>query len=133
MKLAALFASPFVRFLAVGGSFSLIYSLTTAALIRFAAAPAFATSVIVYAGCIPLAFLAHKHFAFGAKAARGSAFVLYTATQIASLTVVSFITTRFISHQFWLDTALLLTTSAVAAVGSFVINRFVIFAAKTPD
>jgi putative flippase GtrA len=127
MNWRALYASALLRFLVVGGSFSLIYSLTTAALIRFAAAPPFWASIGVYALCIPLAYLSHKHFAFGAQSARKSAFALYTLTQIASLSAVSFVTTRFITQAFWWDTALLLLTSAIAAVASFAINRFVIF------
>ncbi|WP_054005367.1 GtrA domain-containing protein [Cypionkella psychrotolerans] len=130
MNWRALSQSSLLRFLFVGGSFSLIYSFVTAGLIRFAATPAFATSVAVYILCIPLAFLSHKHFAFGAETTHKSAFVLYTLTQIASLSAVSFITTRLVSHRFWLDVGLFLITSASAAVASFVINRFVIFAGQ---
>ncbi|OYU40075.1 MAG: hypothetical protein CFE33_05785 [Pseudorhodobacter sp. PARRP1] len=130
MTWRALADSSFLRFLLVGGSFSLIYSFATAGLIRFAQTPAFATSVAVYVLCIPLAFLSHKHFAFGAETTHRSAFLLYTLTQIASLSAVSFVTTRLVSHQFWPDVGLFLLTSAVAAVASFVINRFVIFAAE---
>jgi putative flippase GtrA len=129
MKPLTVASSPFLRFLLVGGTFSLIYSVTTAALIR-AGTPPLATSVVVYACCIPLAYLSHKHLAFGVAAARKTAFPLYVLTQVASLTAVSLVTTRFITHRFALDTAILLLTSALAAVGSFLINRFLIFRAQ---
>ncbi|MEO6298967.1 MAG: GtrA family protein [Paracoccaceae bacterium] len=129
MKLSEIFASSFFRFLVVGGTFSVIYSVTTAALIRVAAAPPFATSVVVYLLCIPWAFLAHKHFAFGARNTRKAAFPLYVLTQIVSLAAVAQVTTRFITHHFIIDVGILLLTSAIAAIASFLINRFVIFAA----
>lgn len=120
----------FLRFLLVGGSFSLIYSLTTAALIRFAHTPAFATSVAVYLCCIPPAFLAHKHFAFAVRETRAAALPLYALAQIGSVVAISFVTTRFVTHEFWKDTALMLLTSAIAAVVNYLISRFVIFLAR---
>lgn len=118
----------FLRFLLVGGTFSLIFSATTAALIRFAGTPPFATSVIVYLLCIPAAFQAHKRFAFGVQTVRKAAFVLYVATQVCSLSLVAAITTRYVTQVFWQDTALLLVTSAVAAVLSYLIGRYITFA-----
>lgn len=120
----------FLRFLLVGGSFSLIYSLTTAGLIGFAGTPAFVTSVIVYLLCIPAAYYFQKRFAFGVETARRAAFPLYVATQALGLSIVSGATALFVTHVFWADTLLLLTASAVAAVISFLITRFVTFAPK---
>jgi putative flippase GtrA len=113
----------FVRFMLVGGTSSLIFSATTAALIRFAATPPFATSIVVYLLFIPAAFQAHKRFAFGVENTRKSAFFMYLATQVCSLTLVAAITTRFVTRVFWQDTALFLATSAVAAVLSYLIGR----------
>jgi putative flippase GtrA len=120
----------FVRFLLVGGTFSLFFSVATAALIRFAATPPLATSVIVYVLCIPAVFQAHKRFAFGVQHARKSAFFLYLATQVCSLTFVAAITTRFVTQMFWPDTALFLATSAIAAVLSYLIGRYITFAPR---
>jgi putative flippase GtrA len=120
----------FLRFLLVGGTFSLIFSATTAALIRFAGTPPFATSIIVYMLCIPAAFQAHKRFAFGVQNTRKSAFLVYLATQICSLSLVAAITTRFVTRLFWQDTALLLVTSAVAAMLSYLIGRYITFAPR---
>jgi putative flippase GtrA len=118
----------FFRFLLVGGTVSLIFSATTAGLIRFADTPAFATSVIVYLLCIPAAFAAHKRFAFGVRQARRTAFLIYLATQVCSLSLVAAITTRYVTHVLWRDTALLLLTSAAAAVISYLIGRYITFA-----
>lgn len=121
----------FLRFLLVGGSFSLGYSVTTAALIRFAGAPPFWTSVLVYVASIPLAYTAQRRFAFRIERPRSTAFASYVATQIGSVSLVSAVTTHFVSHQFFHDTLLLLVTSAVAAVVSFIIGRFVTFVPQT--
>jgi putative flippase GtrA len=121
----------FLRFLIVGGTFSLSYSLLTAALINFANAPAFAVTVVVYLLCIPAAFYAQKHVAFRMEHTQGSAFVTYFATQVGSLVIVSAITTRFVTKVFWIDTAILLVTAGSAAVLSYVIGRFITF--RTTD
>ncbi|WP_019954403.1 GtrA family protein [Yoonia vestfoldensis] len=123
----------FIRFVLVGGSFSLGYALITAGLIRFAAAPPLPTSVVVYLLCIPAAFWAQRRIAFRAdQQARGAVWI-YTATQIGSLAVVSVITTRYVTKVFWLDTLLFLVTAGAAAVASFLICRYIIFRTQAPD
>jgi putative flippase GtrA len=118
---------PFGRFLIVGGSVSLSYAVITAGLINFAGTQPFAPSVIVYLFCIPIAFWLQKRFAFAVKKTRKSAFLIYAATQIGSLAVVSAVTTAFIFHDFIKDTALMLITAGCAAVISFLIAKFVAF------
>ena len=117
----------FTRFLVVGGSFSLGYALVTAGLINFANAPALLTSVIVYLLCIPLAFLAQKNFTFRDDQSGKSAMLIYGATQLGSLAVVSAITSRFVTKNFVIDTGLFLVTAGTAAVISYLICRYVIF------
>ena len=117
----------FVRFLAVWGSFSLGYAIVTSALIRFAGAPPLPTSVVVYLLCIPVAFWAQKKIAFRAEQTGKSAIFIYAGTQVASLAVVSTITSRFVTRMFIVDTALFLVTAGAAAVASYLICRFVIF------
>ena len=123
----------FLRFLAVGGSFSLGYAVVTSALIRFADAPPLPTSVIVYLVCIPLAFLAQKKIAFRVDQTGRSAILIYGATQVASLAVVSTITSRFVTRVFIVDTLIFLVTAAAAAVVSYLICRFVIFKPSGSD
>lgn len=117
----------FLRFLAVGGSFSFGYAIVTAALIRFADAPPLLTSVVVYLLCIPAAFWAQKKIAFRADQTGKSAMFIYAATQVASLAVVSTITSRFVTKNFAVDTLIFLVTAGTAAVASYLICRYIIF------
>lgn len=117
----------FFRFLIVGGSFSLIYSLVTAALIGFANTPPLPTIIIVYLFCIPAAFWAQRKIAFRSERSGTSAMLSYGATQLGTLSLVAVITSRFVTKNFYLDTALFLVTSGSAAVVSFLICRYIIF------
>ncbi|EBA13903.1 GtrA family protein [Roseobacter sp. CCS2] len=117
----------FMRFLIVGGSFSLGYALVTAGLINFAEMPPLLTSVMVYLLCIPLAFLAQKKFTFRDGRSGKTAMLIYGATQLGSLAIVSTITSRFVTRNFVIDTALFLATAGMAAVVSYLICRYVIF------
>ncbi|PJI86058.1 putative flippase GtrA [Yoonia maricola] len=117
----------FVRFLAVGGSFSLGYALVTAALISFANAPPLPTSVIVYLLCIPAAFLAQRKFAFRGHQSGRAGFLIYGVTQLGSLVMVSTITSRLVTRNFMIDTGLFLVIAGTAAVVSYLICRYVIF------
>ena len=117
----------FLRFIAIGGRFSFGYAIVTAGLIRFVDAPPLMTSIIVYLICIPLAFVAQRNFAFKAETSGRSAMLIYAATQVGSLVVVSTITSRFVTKTFVFDTGLYLVTAASAAVVSYLICRFVIF------
>lgn len=119
--------SAFWRFLLVGGSFSLGYALTTAALISFVGTPSLSTSVVVYLFCIPAAFWAQKKIAFRADRSGRSAMLIYAATQLASLAIVSTVTTRFVTQNFVYDTGLFLVTAGTAAIVSFLICRYIIF------
>ncbi|MFW5881428.1 MAG: hypothetical protein ACOCTP_02800, partial [Roseicyclus sp.] len=74
-----------VRFLAVGGSFSAAYALGTAALVGQLGLPAFGTSVILYAACIPAAFLVQWRVTFSGRGRPARGFAIYAATQSASL------------------------------------------------
>lgn len=123
----------FVRFLLVGGSFSICYALITAGLIRFAAAPPLPTSVVVYVLCIPAAFWSQRRIAFRADRQAKGAVWIYTATQLGSLALVSAITTRFVTRVFWQDTLLFLVTAGAAAVASFLICRYIIFSTQAPN
>jgi putative flippase GtrA len=110
-----------IRFLAVGGSFSLGYALASAALVGQMGLPAFATPVILYALCIPAAFVVQRKVTFGGRGEPARGFVIYATTQVASLALLTALTTRFVSGNFALDTALFLATAGGAAVASYVI------------
>lgn len=122
-----------IRFALVGVAFSLIYALTTAALTSYAAAPPVPTAIGVYLACIPLAYAAQARWAFRRAASAGGAPWIYAATQIASLAVVTVLTRGLASGQFWRDAALYLVCAGAAALISFAICRWIIFAPKAPD
>jgi putative flippase GtrA len=131
MKAAAPTASSdalaFLRFLVVGGGFALLYAAGTAALIHLAGTPPLPTSALVYAACMPPAFLAQKHFAFAVRQTRPAAFPLYVGTQLLGMGIVSAASGLLASGRFWQDTAVLLAASALAAVVSFLIGRHLTF------
>lgn len=122
--------SRLLRFLLVGGSFSLGYALVTALLVGKLGFPAVLTSVLIYAACIPAAYLVQKKFTFSKDSTHRGSFLIYTLTQVIGLGLVSLVTTRFVSGVYLLDTGLFLITAGIAAVVSFAINR--IFAFRNP-
>lgn len=111
-----------LRFLLVGGGFSLGYSVTTALLVGQAGLPAFATSVLLYLICIPAAFHVQRRLTFAGQQARRGGFLIYAAMQVGSLAVVASITTRFVTQVFVFDTLLFLATAGTAALVSYVVN-----------
>lgn len=119
--------SRLIRFLAVGGGFSVGYALGSAALVGQLGLPAFATSVILYALCIPAAFLVQRRITFGGRGRPARGFAVYAGTQVTSLALVAVLSTRFVSGNFALDTGLFLATAGAAAVASYVICDRVAF------
>lgn len=117
-----------VRFLIVGGAFSLIYSVTTAALISVLQYSAFWISVVVYAFFIPFAFMLQKTFVFEHAGDRLRTFLPYAALQVATVALVSCVTTLYVTHIFFWDSIIMLVTTGVAAVVNYFISRFVVFA-----
>lgn len=120
-------ARSLLLFLMIGGGFSLFYAVTSAALINFVRTPPFATSVVVFAACVPLAFLAQQHIAFKAKKLRKYAFVIYAATQVFGIAAVSLFTTRFVTYDLFWDTIIMALTVGTNAIVGFLIGRFVTF------
>lgn len=120
-------AGTLLRFLAVGGGFSLFYAVASAVLINATGIAPLIISVVLYALCIPLAYLAQKYLAFRAKTLRDHAFWMYLGTQLASIALVSAITTRFVTYNIVTDTVIMGATVALAALGSFAIGRLLVF------
>ncbi|WP_120500201.1 hypothetical protein [Roseovarius sp. EL26] len=116
-----------LRFAFVGVSFSALFSVLSAMVINLAIAPPFWTNVVLFSLCIPPAFLAQKHFSFRAKTLRKNAFLLYAATQIGSVSLVSLVTTRYVTYDIRMDTLVIGVTVVLAAGMSFLVGRLVIF------
>lgn len=120
-------AATLLRFAAVGGGFSLFYAVASAALINVTTVPPYVISVGLFAVCIPFAFLAQQHLAFRAKKLRDHAFWMYFGTQVASIALVSWVTTRFVTYNVVWDTVIMGITVGLAAIASFVIGRLLVF------
>lgn len=120
-------ALAFLRFLAVGGAFALGYALAVSALVNGAGAPPWGTSVTVWILCVPLAFLAQKRITFRVERPRRAAFAIYAATQVASLALVSTVTTRLVTGSFLPDALVFLATAGTAAALSFAVSRLLAF------
>ena len=116
-----------LRFLLVGGGFSLLYALVSAVLVGKGGTPPFATSVILYALCIPAAFAVQKRFTFRVARTRQSGFLIYAGTQVACLALVAGVTTRFVTGHMALDTGVFLVTAALAAMLSFAVSLLLAF------
>lgn len=124
-------AGKFVRFLVVGGGFSLGYSIVTAVLVGKADAPPFITSVVLYLICIPAAFAVQKRFTFRLDRAWRYGFLVYAGTQVTCLALVAAVTTRFVTQNVAIDTLIFLATAGSAAVLSFVASS--LFAFRPPE
>ena len=116
-----------LRFLLVGGGFSLLYALSSAVLVGRVGTAPFATSVLLYALCIPAAFAVQKRFTFRVARTRPSGFFIYAGTQVACLAMVAAVTTRFVTYEVVLDTAIFLATAALAALLSFAVSNLLAF------
>ena len=113
----------FLRFAGVGAGFAFGYALVTALLVGPLGWPSFATSVGVYALCIPMAFWVQRHVTFGLRRTHRGGFAIYAGTQLLSLAAVTAVTSRFVTQNVAQDTSLYLATAGVAAVVSFVISK----------
>ena len=101
--------------------------MATSVLINRVGTAPFATSVVVYVLCIPLAFRAQKRFAFRAQNLRKSAFYIYAATQAAAIVLVALVTTRFVTYDLFWDTVVMGVTVGASAILNFLVGRFVTF------
>lgn len=120
----------FIRFLLVGGGFSLLFSVLTSIFINYLSTPPFTTILIVYISCIPCAYQCQRAFVFKQKKTRKHAFYYYAGLQILSLSTVSAITKFFISYDFVWDMALMLATAALTAIVSYILSKKIIFTAS---
>lgn len=116
-----------LRFLAIGGGFSLFYAAASTTLINRFDAPPLATSIGLYLICIPAAFWMQKRYAFRAARLRRGALGYYAATQVAAITLVSVLTIRLITHNWWLDLLVFGLIVGLTAVVNFIVGRFFTF------
>lgn len=123
-----------LRFLIVGGSMSLLFSLLTAFSTLHLPLPKPLVAGLVWVICIPIAFWCQRRFTFQTSAPRSNALGLYAATQGLGIVIVAVATAGLARGSFWPDMLVYLGASALAATASYLISRLVIFpTGPTPD
>lgn len=107
--------------------FSVLAALATAHL----PLPDALASALAWVLCIPLGYLGHRRFTFAENHPHRHALWLYAATQGLSIGIVAGLSHLLAQGLFWPDLLLHLGASAVAAAASYLINRWVVFPAKS--
>lgn len=117
----------FLRFGLVGGGFAGLYAVMTAVLVGPFGWPAFVTSVVLYALCIPAAYLVQMRVTFGQRRAKAAGFAIYGATQLVCLAMVTAISTRFVTRDVIWDTGIFLASALAAALLSYLVSSRLAF------
>jgi putative flippase GtrA len=117
----------FVRFIAVGGAFAFAYSFVVAVLVGPIGLMPYPTSIMVFAFCVPAAFLTHKRISFSVKMVRKGGFIIYATSQIASCALVLSLTTQFVTGTVLYDICLYLASVAMTAIITFIVAKFLVF------
>ena len=116
-----------LRFLLVGGGLAVLYSVLAALATSYLPLPKPVSSAGTWIICIPLGFWCQRHFTFPTSVPHRHALWLYAATQFVGICTVATASHLLVRGSFWPDLAVHLGASAVAAVVSYLINRWVIF------
>ena len=116
-----------LRFVIVGVTSAVAYSLLAAAVVRLGLAPAYLSGLVLFGLFVPATFLAHKHFTFRSTRLLRSAFAGYALLQILCYSLVSSVSTRLLTGTYRLDAALYFATVGTAAAASFLIGKLFIF------
>ena len=116
-----------LRFLFFGGAASVFYATLAALATSHLSLPKPMSAGGAWIICIPLGFWCQRRFTFAANFPRRHGFWLYAATQILGICTVATASHFFAVGVFWPDVVVYLTASAMAAIVSYMINRWVIF------
>jgi putative flippase GtrA len=129
MTVARLRTSTLLRFLIVGGGMTALYSVLAALATTYLPLPHALSAAGVWMLCIPLGFWCQRRFTFAASAPHRHAIWLYAATQVMGICIAATASYLLARGSFWPDLIVHLGAAALAAVLSYVINRWVIFPA----
>lgn len=133
MTTTALHRHAFLRFLVVGGGMAVLYSALAALATTYLPLPKALSSAGAWLLCIPLGFALHRRFTFAASQPHRHALWLYAATQGLSICTVAVVSHLLAQGVFWPDLAVHFGASGLAAILSYLINRWIVFPAATPD
>ncbi len=118
------------RFLAVGGTFSAIYSLLATLFALWAGMSPHLASATAYILCIPPAYLAQRALAFRADTPHGRAFPRYVLLQAPLLLLGAGLSWLLIGRLGWPEAVSFFLIGPAVAMVSFVAQRLWTFAAR---
>lgn len=121
--------STLLRFLAVGGGITALYSVMAALATTYLPLPHALSAAGAWMLCIPLGFWCQRRFTFTASAPRRHAIWLYAATQVLGICIAASASYLLAQGSFWPDLLVHLGAAALAAILSYLINRRIIFPA----
>jgi len=114
-------------FLAVGGTATATYaSISTILTLRF---PSYKAQIglVVYAGLIPIAFLAQRYITFQSRGSIYRELCFYTLLQTASIMLSSSLLVRYLTDNPYLNFVIFLLIAGGAAIISFALCNLYIF------
>jgi putative flippase GtrA len=122
-----------LRFLIVGGCLAALYATLAALATSQLPLPKALSSALVWLLCIPVGYRAHRRFTFTTRKAHRHGLWLYAATQVLGICIASGTSFLLAQGVFWPDLFVHLLASGLAAVASYLINRWIVFPVGAAD
>ena len=116
-----------LRFLVVGGALATLYATLAALATSQLPLPKALSSAMVWVLCIPVGFRAHRRYTFTARKPHRHGLWLYAATQGLGIGIAASVSALLATGSFRHDVFVHLLASALAAVVSFLISRWIVF------
>jgi putative flippase GtrA len=122
-----------LRFLAVGGSVALLYAILAAIATSLLPLPRAVSSGALWVLCIPVAFGLQRRFTFTARKPHRHGLWLYAATQGLGIGIAASVSYLLATGSFRHDVFVHLLASALVAVVSYLISRWIVFPQPTAE
>lgn len=131
--MARLFHSTLLRFLFVGGCMAMLYAVLAALGTTYLPLPKALSAAGAWTVCVPLGFWFQRRFTFTASTPHRYALWLYAGIQLVGIGIATLAAFLLARGLFWWDLGVHLGASALAAVVSYLVNRWIVFPAKKPE
>jgi putative flippase GtrA len=118
----------FLRFLAIGGSAAASYVILCTLLLRAFPGHGSAISIAVHCSLIPVTFFFQRNVAFRSLGPIAKQFLGYFTVQLITIFVSTSLLARYLTDNSVLNALTFITISGTAAVLSFCIYKFIVFA-----
>lgn len=122
-----------LRFLAVGGGVALLYAILAATATSLLPLPRAVSSGVLWVLCIPVAFWLQRRFTFTARKPHRHGLWLYAATQGLGIGIAASVSYLLATGSFRHDVFVHLLASALVAVVSYLISRWIVFPQPTAE